>query len=253
MSKQMLEPQLIRLPIKVLRVDRYQKRVREAKVKNIVTNFDQSKLGVIHVSMRSDGTYWIFDGQHRVEALRRLGWEYVLCLVFTGMSYTEEASGFLGHHDTAKPTNIEEWYGRREAQDETVLKIESILGDLDLRVAAGGMPNSIQSVKAIEDIYVKHGKERLIKVLKVIKNGFPSKNSAFKSLLLNGIASLFDEYGSKVDAKWLIKKLKQTDYDAINNKADAFVKVGGFNKREAIKMAITQCYNHNKSERLKLK
>ena len=46
--------------------DQYQK----AKVNKIVKNFNPIGMGPILVSEREDGSLWIFDGQHRVEALK---------------------------------------------------------------------------------------------------------------------------------------------------------------------------------------
>src|SRR5699024_4549653 len=136
MKKQLLNSNKMKLPISALRVDKYQKKVRKRVVDEIVNNFNPAAVGVIHVSQREDGSLWIFDGQHRTEALSRLGFEYVDCLVFSGLTPEQEASGFIGHHAVSKPTKIEEHTGKVFAKDKTALEIEKIVGELDLSVVA---------------------------------------------------------------------------------------------------------------------
>lgn len=253
--KKQLEPQLVRLPISILNVDRYQKRIRESKVKNIVENFDQSKLGVIHVSMRNDGSHWIFDGQHRVEALRRLGWEFVLCLVFQNMKYEEEASAFVGHHDSSRPTKLEEHYARLEAQDPVALEIQAILDSLDIEAANGRYKNKItfHSIGTVYEVFEKNGGSKLFEVLFIIKESFEGDPSSFNMNMIKGIRDVLVDYDTKVDKKWLVKNLRKTTSNNINIKANGIRDVYGFSKRESQKMAIIQQYNHRKSEHLKLK
>lgn len=251
--KKQFEPQLMRLPIKVLRVDKYQKRIRENKVNNIVNNFDKSKLGVIHVSMRSDGTHFIFDGQHRIEALRRLGWDFVLCLVFQDMDYEDEAGAFVGHHDVSKPTKLEEHYARLEALDQMSLDVQSVLDELGISVVSGGGRDSLQSIGAVYEVFKRNGRTILYEVIYTIKESFGEEKNPYTQNMIKGLRDLFVEYGSKVDKKWLIKRLKRTNTHDLDLRANGFKTVHGFSKRESTKMAITQCYNHNKSDLLKLK
>lgn len=244
---------IMRLPIKMLNVDLYQKKLRKRVIDKIVEKFDPVALGLIHVSLRNDGSYWIFDGQHRVEALKALGQEHVDCVVFTGLTKEQEASGFLDHHNVSKPTKIEEHKGRIFAKDEKALEIELIANELGLRIAAGGMKDTIQSVTTLYDIYDKNGRGVLSNVLLIIRDGFFDEERPYKVAVLKAIRNILVKYKDKVDKKWMIRRLKQDSFDELNNKADAFVKVYGFSKVDGMEMAITQSYNHRKSERLKLK
>src|SRR5258708_7808516 len=51
----------------------YARPLREPRVKKLVAEFDPLGVGVLYLSMRDDGSYWIIDGQHRAEAARRVG------------------------------------------------------------------------------------------------------------------------------------------------------------------------------------
>jgi len=253
MEKQLLNTNKMKLPISALQVDKYQKKVRKRVVDNIVNNFNPAAVGVIHVSQREDGSLWIFDGQHRTEALKRLGFDYIDCLVFTGLTREQEASGFIGKHDVSKPNKIEEHKGRLFAKDETSLEIERIVNELGLRIVGGGMKNTIQSVTAVYDIYEKNGRDVLKRTLFIIKESFKDTDNPYKVPLLKSLRNLIVKYGSKLDDKFLIKRLDKITLNQLNSNADAFVDVYRFNKVKGMEMAITQCYNHRKSEHLKLK
>ena len=84
---------LATLPVSIIRVDDYQRVLRESNVKKIVSGFDPIGLQHLSISFR-DGEYYVFDGQHRLEALKRLGIEEVECIIHYGMSYEDEAKAW---------------------------------------------------------------------------------------------------------------------------------------------------------------
>ena len=49
----------------------YQRNIDQKRISYIVSNFDPHKIGVIKVSFR-DGKYYVYDGQHRIAALKVL-------------------------------------------------------------------------------------------------------------------------------------------------------------------------------------
>ena len=61
------------VPLERIVTEQYQRILNMKNVAGIVKNFDPAKLGVLVVSHRTDGTYAVLDGQHRLTALRRLG------------------------------------------------------------------------------------------------------------------------------------------------------------------------------------
>jgi hypothetical protein len=86
------------LPVDEIRVPRlndgnYQRELVEADVRRIVANFNPLYLGVIQVA-EIDGTYWVWDGQHRLVSCRRLGLETIPCQIAYGYSVEELADAF---------------------------------------------------------------------------------------------------------------------------------------------------------------
>lgn len=248
-----VDPQVVRLPIKLLKVDKYQKKLRSKVINKIVNNFDPVVLGLIHVSLRDDGSYWIFDGQNRTEALKKIGFEYADCLVFTGLTYQQEAKAFNAHQNSSKPTKVEEHRARVEAEDILSLEIEDVLHSMGLEFSNATSKTRMKTVTTVYEIYDGLGKDGLIELLNVMCKSFGNEDKPFVANVMRGLNDVMKEYGSKVNDKWLIKQLSKITTNDLNLRANGFKDVHGFSKRQAMKMAITQCYNHRKSERLKLK
>lgn len=89
--------EMVWLPKGDLKVDKtYQRPVNPRAVHRISANWNWVACGVLIVSLRSDGTYYIVDGQHRWEAAKKLdNVTNVACLVFELNNVIDEASGFL--------------------------------------------------------------------------------------------------------------------------------------------------------------
>lgn len=74
------------------------------KVREIASNWSWAGCGCILVAMRPDGSFWVFDGQHRVLASRsRSDITCLPCLVFECTDVTQEAAGFLVSNGERKP------------------------------------------------------------------------------------------------------------------------------------------------------
>ena len=73
-------------------------------------NFDPAKLGVLVVSHRADGTYAVLDGQHRLAALRRLGYDAANCIVLEGMTIRQEADYFRRQNENKQSLRINDTF-----------------------------------------------------------------------------------------------------------------------------------------------
>ena len=96
---------LIHLHIDDLLVDHRVQRneVSEANTRRIAQNFDPIAFGIIIVSERPNGKYYVMDGQQRILALRFLGYQgKVPCMVHEISSKKIEAKEFLAIDDGRK-------------------------------------------------------------------------------------------------------------------------------------------------------
>ena len=71
----------------------YQRPVKEKDVNRLIAEWDDRLMEPLTVSFR-DGKFYVIDGQHRIQALRKMNGNQdvmVLCKVFNGMTYFDEA------------------------------------------------------------------------------------------------------------------------------------------------------------------
>lgn len=95
------------IPIKNMAIEEayhYERPLDEKRVRKIVREYDPKQVSQIILSYR-DGVYYIIDGQHTVEATRRIfGEEYKLnSKVFYELTPQEEADQFHKHNTNKKP------------------------------------------------------------------------------------------------------------------------------------------------------
>ena len=84
----------------------YQQDVKTKLVNDIYEHLDPDLLGVIKVSLRADGSYWIIDGQHRYLAVRNSGQYLTMrCEVHTGLTVPQEAHLFNQLNTRRKTVN----------------------------------------------------------------------------------------------------------------------------------------------------
>lgn len=88
------------IPLTMLRIDHdtYQRPLHKT-CNQIIENWDDDKCDPITVNYRSDGYFYVIDGQHRTEAARKLGIDFLVCNVFVGLSIVQEAEIFAGQFD----------------------------------------------------------------------------------------------------------------------------------------------------------
>ena len=91
------------LDVEDLSVDHsYHRPLPKAFLKEVSTNFDSNAVGYLTVSKRNDGSTVVVDGQTRLEAAKAVGLKRVPCIVFRGLSSSEEAKLFIALNTRAK-------------------------------------------------------------------------------------------------------------------------------------------------------
>lgn len=194
-------PKVRRLLLDELRIDpRYQRPLRESRVKMITSGFDSRQLGILEVSARSDGWYAVFDGQHRLVALRKRGAKDALCLVHEGLSPEEEAYLFAHLQLDRRPlTPFERFKAQLFAGETAAIEIDQIVRDYDCRLVAGGSsPRAISAIVAVERIYARGGGALLREVLGFVIEIWDGDDGFLKGEFLLGASIFLSAFGPKV-------------------------------------------------------
>jgi hypothetical protein len=191
--------------------------IDEARAKRYAADFDIDALGVIEVSRRTNGTNIILDGQHRVEALRFMGWngEKIPCKVHTGLTREQEARKFINLNTQVAIKFLDRFLSRITAKDKIVIAITEIVRQNGYVVDRTSRDGVIVAAKVLEDIYT--GKNQKIRganpkalhgTLHAVTEAWGRTTNAVNASVLGGIGAFLLRYGDEVKLDRLIQKLK---------------------------------------------
>lgn len=82
------------VPVEYLHIDESYQRPVQSHVKTIVQEWDDMKCDPLKINYREDGNLYVWDGQHRLVALKLMGIDYVLCVITVGLTQKQEAALF---------------------------------------------------------------------------------------------------------------------------------------------------------------
>ena len=75
-----------------LHIDESYQRSLQNHVKVIARDWNPTKCDPLKINFRADGFFYVWDGQHRLEAARLRGIKYLLCDIVVGLTQEQEAS-----------------------------------------------------------------------------------------------------------------------------------------------------------------
>ncbi len=77
-----------------LHVDESYQRSLQNHVKVIARDWNPTKCDPLKINFRADGFFYVWDGQHRLEAAKLRGIKYLLCDITVGLTHSQEAELF---------------------------------------------------------------------------------------------------------------------------------------------------------------
>lgn len=77
-----------------LHIDESYQRSLQNHVKIIARDWNPTKCDPLKINFREDGNFYVWDGQHRLEAARLRGIKYLLCDITVGLTQEQEAELF---------------------------------------------------------------------------------------------------------------------------------------------------------------
>lgn len=193
-------PRFRNLPVEAIMVDdRYQRGLSLPRVKRIVRNFDWQEFGAIEVSLHADGTYTVFDGQHRLAALRELGFADAPCLLHQLTPEREAALFVRMQLDRKSPTHIERFNAQVFAGNPESVEISTIVDDTGFQVTRSSSPYGIRAVNRLEQIYRREGAAVLYAALRFVADTWGGDDRSTDGPLLEGVAQFLRGYGNRLD------------------------------------------------------
>lgn len=194
------------IPVASLTIDkRYQRPLDERRVKKIAKDFNPRLLGSLEVAERKGGKWAVFDGQHRLAALKVLAEPAAPCRTHTGLSAQEEAELFVALQVERRNINhLDRFNARVFSGDKVARHINRLVEAAGFRIgyqAAGGS-RAIRAVSTLERLYEKDGPDGLAGSLDSLHvwNGDPKVTDG---QLLEGVAILRRGYLDRLtDESW---------------------------------------------------
>lgn len=193
-----------------------QRELKQARVDRIVATLDLEQIGTPTVNLR-DGSYYIIDGQHRIEALRQFGLEadqQIQCWSYEGLSEEEEAEKFLKLNDTLAVNAFSKFRVGVQAGRPTETDIDRVVRAQGLRVSTDEGDGAIRAVGTLTRIYNRAGAAVLARTLRIIRDAYG--DPGLEAGVIDGIGLLCQRYNGDLN-----------DVDAVTRLAKAHGGVNG--------------------------
>ncbi len=228
----------------------YQRLLDQKAVDKIVKDFEQRQFGTIVVAWRTDGSFVVIDGQHRVKAMMEIDPTRMLrCEVHTGLTYEEEAALFVKLQKNRKPmSQADQFHASVHAGNPRMIRIKEIVESTGLKVSRRRTngPGEISAVGFLDQLYGNDPTGRLLfDTLTIIRDAW-GLDSHPNKWHLQAIASfLRRNRNTTFDRKRVVRILTETGEArfkamVVAESASAGVDIGNAGGR-----LITRSYNKN--------
>lgn len=190
------KPKYEKVPTGRLKIDpAYQRRLNVQRIEKMADDWDEQQAGAFYVSRRNDGDY-VFDGQHRLAAARRLGPQIVPtvdCLVYEGLAPADEARLFVLKNTTTKrPVGEDIFRAKLEAGDPDAVSVVSTLNALGVEIAwthgAAKAPHRTRAMVTLGRIHSVGGPTLVRDAVTVCRTAWPTSPKALENYPLFAVA-----------------------------------------------------------------
>lgn len=220
-----------------------QREMNQARVDHLAASFDLEQIGTPTVSHR-DGTYWIVDGQHRMEALRSLGFtdEKVQCWAYEGLTSEQEAELFLKLNDTLAVAALPKFRSAVHAGRPVESDIDRIVRSVGLVVSKDKIPGAVGAVGTLGRVYAR-GPEVLARSLRIVRDAYG--DGGLEALVIDGIGHLCARYNGDLNEAEAIEKLSRAHggLNGLLNKAEVLRRSTGNAKGQCVAAAAVETIN----------
>lgn len=194
----------------------YQRDLDQKKIAQIVSNFDKHKLGIPKVSYRG-GKYYVYDGQHRIAALRIINGNtdcLVQCEVHFGLTYEDEAAYFAQQYDGATSVDlVYKWRAWYEARKEPIYTIVNNVENIGIEVpfSKSKSKNRIIALKQLNDMWKKLGARDSLKLLGLMKQFWDGDQNTYNKNIMDGMKEFYFTYKDEIKEDVFLKQMKKTN------------------------------------------
>ena len=153
---------IITVKLKDLQPANFQRDIKQSTVQDIADDFQITKYTYPCVAKAPNGKYWVWDGQHRVAALKLLYSEESTLEVYLDDIGYERAAREFAEQDVNRQnvTTVQKFKALVQAGDPVANEVNDIVTGLGLSFGSGAPVVKIAAVKDTISAYDKLGKQR---------------------------------------------------------------------------------------------
>lgn len=222
----------------------YQRQFRPEKVAKILREWNENLVEAPKVSRRG-GKYWVFDGQHTIEALKAKknnGNDMVIPVrVYEGMTLEDEIDAFCAQRGAATnvPPNevLRAQYNKGEAD---VVRMVDVARQHGLIIAFNQTSgkNRCIALSKLYKVFKLSTPSQYEELLDVIKEAYDGDRDALCGKFIGGLSLFIRTYWGQYKRQMLIRKLQK--HSPIRIIQEASISKSG---DKAIGRVITEIYN----------
>lgn len=191
----------VQMDVRNLSIDKgYQRELDHRRVDRIVDDYDPRLLGVLEVSIRNgNGKGTVFDGGHRLAALKKLKITKVPVLAHSDLTPKEEAMLFVALQNGRKRVNpIQRFAAQVFSGDLFAVDLKAAVEEAGWHVSrhGSGPDTGIKGIVTLERIF-RNGNLAETLALAELWRGDEKVTDA---MFLDGLALLQQQYGARLDA-----------------------------------------------------
>ncbi len=236
------------VPLARMRVNPHaQRELNEARVNKILANLDLEQIGTPTVNLR-DNHYWIIDGQHRVEAMRRFGFEKdtYQCWTYEGLTEEEESEKFLKLNDQLAVDLMSKFKVGVQAGREEDCDINRVVMAQGLLISRERVDGAIQAVGTVQRVYRRADGATLGRTLRIIRDSFG--DAGFQAPVIDGVGRLAARYNGQLDDQTLVKNLRTLSggVTGLLQRAEITRRATGTQKGDAVAATLVEIANRGK-------
>lgn len=211
-----IHKEVISVAVKYLEPAEFQREINWDRVKVIADEFDIHKWRIPVAGIdKTDGRLKVFDGQHRVEAVRmKFGDEAIIDIELDSVGLSCEMARLYAHQDDNRVNlnSVDKFKAMVVGKEEVPTAVNKILSELGLEVSGHKNGKTIQAANVMIQAYNKLGPIMFKRMVKVMKEGFGENPSTWGGLVIKGMAQFFSYFSAEgINDADLIKRMQRLD------------------------------------------
>ena len=235
-------------PEQIKKDPKYQRNIDSARIKQITKHWNDDLVNPPKVSLRENGFYYVFNGQHTLAAWKkRYGNKPIQCKVYRGLTETEEKDLFVKQEGFSKAVSkvdkIRAEYNSGTEDVVDMVRCATLAGCIiDFETACTSAKNRINAISTAYTVYKSVGHDNFINILDILRRAFFGEQAAFNDGFLKGMGYLFKNHSGKFSNRKMVEALAKSPIDYYRQRANALS--GSATSRYA--RAFVEQYNKGK-------